>query len=52
MRSRIMTFGDVDPITKARIIQLQGELHDDEGILKSRSYALKVAMEKYYGEDE
>ena len=51
MKSRIMTFGDVDPATRARIIQLQGELHNTEGILKSRSYALKVAMEKFYGEE-
>ena len=48
----IMTFGDVDPVTKSRIIRLQGELHDKEkGKPKSRSYALKVAMEKYYVED-
>ena len=52
MKSRIMTFGDVDPATKAMVVRLQGELHDKEGILKSRSYALKVAMKKYYGEDE
>ncbi len=50
--SRIMTFSDVDPVTKSRIIRLQGELHDKEkGKPKSRSYALKVAMEKYYGEE-
>jgi len=47
----IMTFGDVDPATKSKIIRLQGELHDKEGTQKSRSYALKVAMEKYYEED-
>ncbi len=46
----IMTFGDVDPVTKAKIVRLQGELHDKEGTQKSRSYALKVAMEAYYKE--
>ncbi len=51
MKSRIMTFGDVDPVTKSRIIRLQGELHDKEGTQKSRSYALKVAMEKYYSKE-
>ncbi len=48
MKSRIMTFSDVDPATKAKIVRLQGELHDKEGTHKSRSYALKVAMEAYY----
>lgn len=47
----IMTFGDVDPITKASVVRLQGELQDEEGILKSRSYALKIAMEKYYSKE-
>ncbi len=51
MKSVLMTFSDVDPVTKSMIVRLQGELHDKEGILKSRSYALKVAMEKYYGEE-
>ncbi len=48
----IMTFSDVDPATKAKIVRLQGELHDKEkGKPKSRSYALMIAMEKYYGEE-
>ncbi len=51
MKSVLMAFSDVDPVTKSRIIRLQGELHDEEGILKSRSYALKIAMEKYYSEE-
>ncbi len=50
MKSVLMTFSDVDPSTKSLIIRLQGELHDKEGILKSRSYALRVAMEAYYKE--
>ena len=52
MKSVLMAFSDVDPVTKSRIIRLQGELHDKEkGKPKSRSYALKVAMEKYYSEE-
>lgn len=42
-----MTFSNVDSVTRARIIQLQGEL----GPKKNRSDALRVAMEAYYKED-
>jgi len=47
-----MTFSDVDPDTKARVIRLQGELHDKEGVLRNRSYALKKAMKSYYERGE
>jgi len=51
MPSRSMLFGDVSPKTRSRLFRLQGELRDKEGTQKSLSYALEIAMEKYYEED-